>query len=1043
MNFKKNTFDVDRFNFFLSFGSAKFQEAQIAYRLIKLLKQKQMKKILLIAAILTAFTARISAQWSLVSEDKLYTDMVSVHFPSPTTGYAVGGHGIVKKTTDGGQTWKAIDFNAFVTLTSVYFTDTLTGYVAGDLARVYKTTDGGVSWKMVSTFSCQQTHGTYFSSATNGYVIASNYNDTAKICKTSDAGLTWNKVSSGLVAELNKIYFKDVNNGFALGKKGGFVKTTDGGNSWQTINLGTTATLAGISFKGSTGFVVSATGDLYNSTDNGANWAKTLTLPLPSGTPIVDMSFASKDTGVIIGESAPGFLITTDGGNTWTTKYTMSIGNRLYKVNFASPLIGYVAGVYGIILKTTDGGQTWKLKSGNKGDCYRGICFPDSQTGYAVGELGMIRKTIDGGKTWTDQVSGIGSKLNGVYFLSPSFGYVIGQNYLLKTNNGGLKWTIVVSGLPNILNSMHFADTMNGFITCDGLVLKSTDGFKTYTTAITSSGETFGDMGFTSPMDGIVTGYAEKLYITKDGGNTWTMKSTGSIGRNWKAISFPNITTGYILGTGGEIIKTTDGGNTWNAITSPVNLPMNDIWFTSADTGFITGNGTLVDKGYLAMTHDGGDTWTELSYAPTASLHSLFFTADGTGFAGGEGRNLLMYKDMPYTNSTCPRAGIMKDYINIYMKSNVSNTELAWTGDKTTCVAGTTSLISETKTLDRINYFRTLVGLPGNVQLDAGLNSKCREAALMMDANGLLSHTPPSNWKCYTTVGADAAGFSNLNLGGHSSKAIAAYMDDDGSKNYAAGHRRWVLNSKATIMGTGSTSIANALYVIGNDGPSANVNFIAYPPNGFFPAPLLPASKRWSFGKDGAVFTNAKVEMKDHAGSNVAVTIEPLTTGMADNSIVWVPDNIDRTNPMDITYSVTVKDVLVGGILQTYSYAVTIGQPFHPPFCPSGQTYSESSCGCSFVTAVEEKKAEKSVLKVNNPFNESLETIINTDIPGDFELILTDIMGREYEKKVFTNKGEAELRISWNTGQLHNGMYLIVMKNKNRIVDVKKAVKQN
>ena len=67
-------------------------------------------------------------------------------------------------------------------------------------------------------------------------------------------------------------------------------------------------------------------------------------------------------------------------------------------------------------------------------------------------------------------------------------------------------------------------------------------------------------------------------------------------------------------------------------------------------------------------------------------------------------------------------------------------------------------------TLRRINYFRAMAGIP-NVTLSASLSTKAQAAALIMEASNKLSHTPSTSFKCYTAVGAEAAGSSILASG--------------------------------------------------------------------------------------------------------------------------------------------------------------------------------------------------------------------------------------------------------------------------------------
>ncbi|MCX7001062.1 MAG: CAP domain-containing protein, partial [Candidatus Sumerlaeota bacterium] len=132
--------------------------------------------------------------------------------------------------------------------------------------------------------------------------------------------------------------------------------------------------------------------------------------------------------------------------------------------------------------------------------------------------------------------------------------------------------------------------------------------------------------------------------------------------------------------------------------------------------------------------------------------------------------------------------------VNFFNQEYLSYNGVAaqWTGDAATCVSGTTSANYEQATLRRINYFRSMSALPAVASLDATLNPKCQNAALMMSAKGALSHTPDSSWPCYKDNGAEAAGKSNLALGASGPDAIDLYIYDFGDFNVDVGHRRWV-----------------------------------------------------------------------------------------------------------------------------------------------------------------------------------------------------------------------------------------------------------
>lgn len=116
----------------------------------------------------------------------------------------------------------------------------------------------------------------------------------------------------------------------------------------------------------------------------------------------------------------------------------------------------------------------------------------------------------------------------------------------------------------------------------------------------------------------------------------------------------------------------------------------------------------------------------------------------------------------------------------------------------------------------------------------------------MMSANRTLLHDPPPTWACYTQVGHDAAGSSNLALGAAGAGAVALYMDDSGLDS--VGHRRWVLYPPQSAMGSGSTSNANALYVFGGQtAPASPPAWVEWPSSGYVPLQVEP-SGHWSRG---------------------------------------------------------------------------------------------------------------------------------------------------------------------------------------------------
>ena len=206
------------------------------------------------------------------------------------------------------------------------------------------------------------------------------------------------------------------------------------------------------------------------------------------------------------------------------------------------------------------------------------------------------------------------------------------------------------------------------------------------------------------------------------------------------------------------------------------------------------------------------------------------------------------------------------------------NVAIGWNGSVAAGNTGTTSATFKTAVQRRVNYFRAMSGIPAGITFDPTYNSKDQQAALMMSANDSLSHAPPTTWTYYTAGGAEAAGHSNIFLGSYGPEAITGYIEDFGSPNAEAGHRRWILYPQTKTMGggdippDGTYQSANALWVatpdFGTTRPAVRDEFVAWPPPGFVPHSLV--FPRWSFSYPGANFASTTVTLR-RGGASVPV----------------------------------------------------------------------------------------------------------------------------------------------------------------------------
>lgn len=285
------------------------------------------------------------------------------------------------------------------------------------------------------------------------------------------------------------------------------------------------------------------------------------------------------------------------------------------------------------------------------------------------------------------------------------------------------------------------------------------------------------------------------------------------------------------------------------------------------------------------------------------------------------------------------REAVRNFYNALFAASN--NVDMGWTGSISGCASGSTAQTFRDAVALRVNVLRALAGVPAAVTFNDTYNGKAQQAALMMSANNQLDHFPPSSWACYTAVGGEAAGKSNLSLGLAGADAVTfGQLKDDGDNNAVVGHRRWLLYPQTQEMGSGDVAgddshrPANVLWVqdshILDARPAVRDGFVAWPPPGFVPYPL--AFARWSLSYPDADFSAATVSMS-RAGVAVPVTLETVTNGYGENTLVWRPSDALLANTAllagadDASFTVSLRNMRLGGKAQGIDYTVTLFDP--------------------------------------------------------------------------------------------------------------------
>ena len=245
-----------------------------------------------------------------------------------------------------------------------------------------------------------------------------------------------------------------------------------------------------------------------------------------------------------------------------------------------------------------------------------------------------------------------------------------------------------------------------------------------------------------------------------------------------------------------------------------------------------------------------------------------------------------------------------------------------WNGSVNTCSAGRPSASLNAGTIQAINWFRSMAGLP-NVIEDPAQSANAQRAALMMEAHDQLSHSPGRTWSCYSAGGAAAAATSNLTLGVNGVGGVLGQIEDPGASNVALGHRRWLLFPELETIGVGNTDRASSIQVINDFGPRATESsWVAWPPAGFVPDDVV--FDRWSIsyaGNGDVDLSNARVRVTEN-GQSTRVDLLPAVDGFGDPTLGFELPNAKPRSAGDTVYRVEITGMTINGQSVTPSYTV-------------------------------------------------------------------------------------------------------------------------
>ncbi len=176
-------------------------------------------------------TTNGGASWNPQTSGTIY-ELVELKCVDANTLWVVGGddhHGIVLKTSDGGQTWvKKLEGDYY--FDAVDAADANTAWVGASMfGGMLKTADGGSSWKQQLSLT---------SGVSGISVVDSNTVWAVEGCgimKTIDGGSIWEDTSEATGSEIYAVAAVDGQTAWVGGDAGAIIKTSDGGGFGSTF----------------------------------------------------------------------------------------------------------------------------------------------------------------------------------------------------------------------------------------------------------------------------------------------------------------------------------------------------------------------------------------------------------------------------------------------------------------------------------------------------------------------------------------------------------------------------------------------------------------------------------------------------------------------------------------------------------------------------------------------------------------------------------------------------------------------------------------
>lgn len=313
------------------------------------------------------------------------------------------------------------------------------------------------------------------------------------------------------------------------------------------------------------------------------------------------------------------------------------------------------------------------------------IDFPSEQIGYIAGDFGVLLKSTDGGENWlevnhTGLVSNEFQGIIDLQFLTDDIGFAL-TNGMFKTTDGGLNWAPMPDTITNgfcFFSSIYMFNENNGILGGNGCFsgsiieqIVNNEYIPTNVDLFTGVYEGINDIDFLDANNGLAASLSNYMYRTTDGGATWDSiptnldPSTGQV----TGVRYLNADTVFASyrtsGTTFGVLISIDGGLTWDFDFGSATFLYPDflcVAKNSQDKIYVGGeaSGSGFYHGVIFEYENNSWTFDNVDQA----VHDLDSYGDDITFAVGDSGMVVVNHDFNTVNIT--EFFPTHDYVNTY-----------------------------------------------------------------------------------------------------------------------------------------------------------------------------------------------------------------------------------------------------------------------------------------------------------------------------------------------------------------------------------------